>query len=271
MASLLAALPEGYKYLFIENTDPRTRGWFLMSTPFHPLLLVILYQYFVKVAGPKLMKKRKPMTLNNVLILYNIFQILINSYLVIQAAKIIREDIQNILCSTVDYSDSPKAINALLTYTYYISRVIDLLDTIFMILRKKFNQVSFLHVYHHSVMILLGWIFTAYAPGGHAVYFGIINSFVHCIMYFYYLLMVIDPAYKTSVWWKKHLTQLQLVQFVIITIHSALVGLNPNCKFSKLLVVPYIPQGIFMYILFWDFYQKTYINNKKNHTINKTD
>lgn len=41
--------------------------------------------------------------------------------------------------------------------------------------------------------------------------FGIINIFIHVVMYFYYLLTTVKPEYKKSVWWKRHLTQLQLV------------------------------------------------------------
>ena len=38
----------------------------------------------------------------------------------------------------------------------YMSRFLDMLDTIFFVLRKKDNQVSFLHVYHHMVVPFLG-------------------------------------------------------------------------------------------------------------------
>jgi hypothetical protein len=34
-------------------------------------------------------------------------------------------------------------------------QVVELLDTVFMILRHKFRQISPLHVYHHASMLLL--------------------------------------------------------------------------------------------------------------------
>lgn len=40
---------------------------------------------------------------------------------------------------------------------------------------------------------------------------GIINSFVHVIMYSYYFLTSYRPELKKSLWWKKHITQIQLV------------------------------------------------------------
>lgn len=42
----------------------------------------------------------------------------------------------------------------------------EFLDTVFFILRKKFNQVSFLHVYHHCTMFILWWIGIKWVPGG---------------------------------------------------------------------------------------------------------
>jgi hypothetical protein len=41
---------------------------------------------------------------------------------------------------------------------------------------------------------------------------GIINSFVHAFMYTYYFLTAFKPELKKSIWWKKHITQVQLVR-----------------------------------------------------------
>ncbi|CAG2064399.1 unnamed protein product [Timema podura] len=37
-------------------------------------------------------------------------------------------------------------------------KVLDLLDTVFFVLRKKNNQITFLHVYHHAAMVFGTWI-----------------------------------------------------------------------------------------------------------------
>ena len=57
--------------------------------------------------------------------------------------------------------------------------------------------------------------------GGHAALTGLINCVVHVIMYFYYYLTIVNPEYKKSIWWKKHITQIQMVilfNFIIIKI-----------------------------------------------------
>jgi GNS1/SUR4 family len=112
----------------------------------------------------------------------------------------------------VDFSTRPRAVMiARRCYFYFLIKVIDLLDTVFFVLRKKQNQVTFLHVYHHAGMVALSWSGTKYFPGGHSVFMGMLNSFVHVVMYFYYFLTSLSPKYKQNLWWKKHITQLQIV------------------------------------------------------------
>jgi len=37
-------------------------------------------------------------------------------------------------------------------WLYYIAKITELLDTVFFVLRKKQRQISFLHLYHHTLM-----------------------------------------------------------------------------------------------------------------------
>lgn len=40
---------------------------------------------------------------------------------------------------------------------------------------------------------------------------GFLNSMVHVVMYTYYLIAGLGPQYQKYVWWKKHVTKMQLV------------------------------------------------------------
>lgn len=53
---------------------------------------------------------------------------------------------------------------------FYFSKCLEMLDTIFFVLRKKNNQVSFLHVYHHASMFPLWWIGVKWVAGGQCKY-----------------------------------------------------------------------------------------------------
>lgn len=120
---------------------------------------------------------------------------------------------------------------------YYFSKIIELLDTVFFILRKKNNQITFLHVYHHSTMVPLWWIGVKWYAGGSckcshhpkwkwklislslslfslAFFSAMLNSGIHVLMYSYYFLSAFGPAVRPFLWWKKYLTMMQLVRGV---------------------------------------------------------
>ena len=68
-------------------------------------------------------------------------------------------------------------------WLYYICKFTEFLDTIFFVLRKKFDQITNLHVIHHSVMPAVVWLGVKFYPSGHGTLFGVLNTFVHVIMY----------------------------------------------------------------------------------------
>jgi len=261
MAAILKMLWDGYFTVVDEFSDPRVKDWTLMGSPFPSIFILIAYNYFVHTFGPKFMEKRKPYDLKNIMMLYNLSQILFNGYFVFESFRDVWLPRRvNLLCAEVDYSEDPLALKiASFAWMYFMTKILDLLDTVFMVLRKKQGQVSFLHVYHHSGMVVAGWIGVKYVPGGHGIFFATVNAFVHTVMYSYYFLTALYPEYKKSIWWKKHITELQLVQFVVTSLHATVGLLNPYCSYPKSLLAIFIPQDVFMFILFWDFYKKAYL------------
>lgn len=68
-----------------------------------------------------------------------------------------------------------------------------------------------LHVIHHGCMPMSVWFGVRFTPGGHSTFFGLLNTFVHIIMYTYYMFSAMGPQYQKYLWWKKYLTTLQMV------------------------------------------------------------
>ena len=52
-----------------------------------------------------------------------------------------------------------------LCYVYYLSKLSEFADTIFFVLRKKKSQISWLHLYHHSLTPIEAWILTKFLAG----------------------------------------------------------------------------------------------------------
>lgn len=53
----------------------------------------------------------------------------------------------------------------LLAYGYFLLKIYDLVETLFFVLRKKQSQVSFLHLYHHIMILFFTYIGTRSLPG----------------------------------------------------------------------------------------------------------
>ena len=61
-------------------------------------------------------------------------------------------------CQPIDYSNDPEAVRALsLAWFFYVSKFVDMFDSFFFVLKKKFTHLSFLHVFHHGIMPLECW------------------------------------------------------------------------------------------------------------------
>lgn len=62
-----------------------------------------------------------------------------------------------------------------------------------------------------SMLLWRNWIINYCFPGGLGTFHALLNCIVHVIMYAYYGLSALGPAYEKFLWWKKHLTSIQLV------------------------------------------------------------
>lgn len=72
----------------------------------------------------------------------------------------------NFGCQPIDYSDNPKAMRAVYAFFwFYLLKLTELLETVFFALRKKFNQVSNLHLYHHVSTLCFAWIGCKFLAG----------------------------------------------------------------------------------------------------------
>ncbi|KYM77193.1 Elongation of very long chain fatty acids protein 1, partial [Atta colombica] len=202
-----------YHYLIDEISDPRVSDWPLMSNPFGVILISLAYLSFVLYLGPLYMKKRKPYALIKTMICYNIF--------VATASAIIFYGLLTSGYTThlsmgcepfVISNDSMSLSMARWVWWVLILKITELADTVIFIFRKKYNQISFLHVYHHTVTLFLAWITCKYAPGGMWTFIMMPNCIVHVIMYIYYLCACLGPKMQKIVApWKKYVTRLQLI------------------------------------------------------------
>ncbi|XP_047135414.2 very long chain fatty acid elongase AAEL008004 [Hydra vulgaris] len=240
--------------------DPRTKDYLFVNDPKYVIMAALLYLVMVTV-GPKFMESRKALQLRGLLIVYNFFSVLLSLWMMWEmfASTFLNPEF-NLTCqSNIENDTSPDTIRLVdAHWWYFFSKLIEFSDTFFFVVRKKNNQISFLHTYHHVSMLLLQWLLVKYVPGG-ASYFGnFLNCFIHSIMYTYYMLAAVGPHMHKYLWWKKYLTKMQMSQFVLIffycsnAIHACKDDINNTFFWIH---------WFYMISLFWlfnHFYQTSY-------------
>lgn len=244
---------------FYPVFDDRTKGWEIVQIWF---LLGMLGVYLLVCRFLKqFMQSREAFEVKPFMIIYNILLTALSLYMFVEFfwATFWTNDF-SWFCQPLT---SVKHIDDRLIsvcWWYYASKFVEFFDTWFMLLRKKFNQVSFLHVYHHSSIALMTWYAVVFVPGGSTFFAPLLNCFVHTVMYFYYFLSAIGVNQK-YLWWKKYITKMQLTQFTLILAHSIL-GLFIGCGFPRHYLLILFFYNVSMFWLFSDFYTKSYTGGK---------
>jgi len=64
--------------------------------------------------------------------------------------------------------------------------------------------------------IYAAWVIAAF-------FVGMINSWIHMVMYVYYGVAAIGPQMQKYLWWKKHMTTLQLVNWFLFSVDMSVM------------------------------------------------
>ncbi|XP_069354763.1 very long chain fatty acid elongase 7-like [Maniola hyperantus] len=248
-----------------KDEVPNIHDWFLMSSPMPVAGIMISYWLFVLKLGPMYMKSRDPVQVTKYLVVYNIFQVFVSFYIAIAVINCMRTyGVFPSICP-----GDPVERKSLLVrscHTFLLAKITELLDTIFFVLKKNGRQVTFLHVYHHSMVVIVTWIalkMDSVYPS--ATFIGGINALVHAVMYTYYGLSAF-PSMAKYLWWKKYITTLQLAQFFTIMAHHYVSFRMAKCdKIDIFFLATIFHLFLFVY-LFLDFYIKTYMKNINKKT-----
>ncbi|KAG9509727.1 Elongation of very long chain fatty acids protein 1, partial [Fragariocoptes setiger] len=244
---------------FNEHGDPRVAGYPLMATPWPVVGASLAYLMFVKLIGPALMRDRKPFELLTFIRVYNFGMVAWNLFAFVEACNLLNYGLETFGCRPIDpHARDPKSMKMIsYAWLFLISRLVEFIDTICFVLRKKQRQISGFHVFHHFTVPIAVWMFVKFAPGGNSGIFPFLNSFIHTVMYAYYFLATYKSL-QPYLGWKKYLTQIQIVQFVIMIMVSTQPLFIPGCKFPRtFLYINIFFSFVFIY-LFTTFYIRTY-------------
>ncbi|XP_075970163.1 very long chain fatty acid elongase 7-like [Anticarsia gemmatalis] len=232
-------------------------SWFMMSSPMPILSVVVAYLILIRI-GPRIMKNRPPLQMNKLIAYYNAAQVFLAVMICFKVFRLnlFRDGIIYAGCRFPSNTQNPLLLD--LGWWYFFAKFTELLDTVFFVLRKKDKQVTFLHVYHHVIMALYSWSYLKFAAGGEGAVLALLNSIVHVVMYSYYLLSGLGPRFQKYLWWKKYVTKLQLIQFILMLTYCAWTHFSPRCQYASGFTY-FICSNITIFLfLFLNFYSKSY-------------
>lgn len=254
-----------YDYL-LKRTDVRVQDYPLMQSPIVMTLILLSYVFLVLYVGPRYMASRKPYNLKTPMVIYNFSMVFFNAYIVYEFLMSGWATTFTWRCDLIDVSTGPQTLRMIrVAWLFYFSKYVELLDTAFFVLRKKHSQVTFLHIFHHSVLPWSWWWGITLTPaGGMGSFHAMINAMVHVVMYSYYGLSAAGPRFHKYLWWKKYMTAIQLTQFIVVSVHISQYYFMENCEYQVPIFIHLILMyGVLFFILFSNFWIQAYIKGKR--------
>ncbi|EGC28573.1 hypothetical protein DICPUDRAFT_159984 [Dictyostelium purpureum] len=273
--------PKNYEHLFqhdisksnwSELFDPVNFKFNFGVTPFSQFQIVptVLAVYLITIFSIKFfMRNRKPFSLKNITILHNIILCL---WSLAMCVGIIYEVIKRSVAEgspLFTFCEAAKGydngVSYYWSYIFYISKFYELLDTVIIVLKKK--PLIFLHVYHHCIVVWLCWYFL-YSGWNLQLWVVFLNTFVHVFMYYFYF----QSARGISVWWKKYITKIQILQFCCLgvagVLHVTAINTVGCVTHYPCFAAAYSINFSFLF-LFTQFYKKSYSGPKKAQEVAK--
>lgn len=242
---------------FLEAGDSRVKGLPLMSSPVPSAIILIVY-YIIAYYGRTIMANRRPFQMKYFVLTYNFGMVLFSMYMAKEFAMAGWLTGYQLGCQPIDYTKKGDRM-AFVTYLFFISKMVELTDTIIFIMKKKFHQLTFLHLFHHGFLPFNWWFGIKFIPGGWGTFHAFINTMVHSVMYMYYFLSAGGPAIQKYLWWKKYITTIQIAQFILVIGHTLSTFLFvKNCDYPQLAVKLVLFYNFCFLFLFLNFYMKTY-------------
>ncbi|KAJ9054064.1 hypothetical protein DSO57_1018480 [Entomophthora muscae] len=143
-------------------------------------------------------------------------------------------------------------------WLFYLSKYYEMIDTAIILIKGR--TPSFLQTYHHAGAIIGMWyLVQASSPG--LWIFLTLNSFIHTIMYNYYIFATLGYNLPG----KKYITYMQITQFIVGSTIAFGYLLTPNCAtpqqlYSIAFNLSYVAPLIY---LFTKFAQASYSKQKE--------
>lgn len=262
---------ENDRWKFLQPTDQLgySNVGYMIKSPYPVITFTVLYVLFVCCIGPIYMRNREPYKLKSIIRFYNLIMVILAASLLYRMFYAIESLGYMFDCNRVfTFEDQSGSKVYQMADFILMIRISEYLDTIFFTLRKKQNQITFLHVFHHAFVPLYAYWIIRTAPLRFNVYIILINSLIHVFMYFYYFIATFTEQQSSIIPWsvirkilmlKKYMTLMQILQFVSLAFYAVWPLFTQNrCNVPNTYIAANIMLAMGFLILFCHFYALAY-------------
>lgn len=269
-ASVLYTSPSGFNYSlilpietdYLKNQN-QVKSWmtnhWAYSFPISAIYLILIY------VGKNYMASRNAFELRRLFLLWNIC---LATYSILGASRTLPEFIYILSQKGIKYSICVETFSHGITgywsWLFILSKPIELVDTAFLILRKR--ELIFLHWYHHVTVLIFVWYSMIDFPAT-GRWFATINYTIHAIMYAYYAIAVLRIIHIPK-WISMAITSMQIIQMVagvyvnIKAYYYKQVDNSCDVNYSNI-YASLLMYASYFYLFFKFFYDKYFCDTTK--------
>jgi hypothetical protein len=126
------------------------------------MIVNAFYLWWIYKGGPAYMKKRQPYNVTSLIRIYNVCQVIICTIFVTEGLNVGLSFKYLLTCETFESLDqSAHDLIELGRWMFMLLRLAEYIETFFYVAKKKYSQITLLHVFHHIGAVFTAWYFIA--------------------------------------------------------------------------------------------------------------
>ena len=195
------------------------------SSILQPVAVTLLYSAFIWFSSRLMKLRTRPFQrrVGEYMIVYNIFQVIVS---MITISLIVSEIIRLNYTIYGNPVDPSHQWLALLIMSHYQHQYALMLDTVFLVVRKKFDEISWLHMGLRLLYIWSWFLAVRLACGGDSYFRVLVQCVVRMPSYLFFLSSLI--GIKPTDRWKRLLSHMQQTSHATLAVYSILVLMDGN-------------------------------------------
>lgn len=218
-----------------ENSDPMTKEFFGMQTPWTFMTIGLSLVIFCKLIGPYLMKNRKPRDLRPIMIILNGFAF--GTYtggVVVALGGTGFEGCFDCQAYQPNTNDITKITLKYIGYCLIWTKIYDFLKPVLAVFSKKHHQVTWLQMLHLQAAVMFCWAGMKIHPGGIFIPVAVMDTIYQSLAYGYLVMKAsskeMKPSNEAKIWllWTREITTL------IGFLHQCYFVMRENCYTHEL-------------------------------------